>query len=151
MLESVLLPTVSGRAHTSPHLVSVEERIRIGGEAIDRADLEPHLDRLAPMTDLTFFETITAAAFSPLPRPVSSGGPRGRNGRELGRDPGRGERIAGITNVGSDHAEWLGRMSSIARATKGRRCGRAEWAVIGPDFDPELVPALGAPHGRGRR
>ena len=52
--------------YTSPHLVDMLERIRVGGRAVSRTDfvwamnrMGPHLRRLRP----TYFETMTAAAF----------------------------------------------------------------------------------------
>src|SRR6185295_12864185 len=52
--------------YTSPHLVDMRERIRLGGVPVSEADftrvmaeMEPHLRRLHP----TYFETMTAAAF----------------------------------------------------------------------------------------
>jgi dihydrofolate synthase / folylpolyglutamate synthase len=55
--------------YTSPHLVSVTERIRVGGDDVSPADLDRDLgevfeaaDRL-PAVPLTYFEAMTAAAF----------------------------------------------------------------------------------------
>lgn len=51
---------------TSPHLVSMRERIRIGDEAISQADLERLIDRVRRVSldrEITFFEVLTAIAF----------------------------------------------------------------------------------------
>jgi dihydrofolate synthase/folylpolyglutamate synthase len=148
MLEAIL------RAHglrtgltTSPHLVSVEERIRIDGCRIDRASLEDHLDRLAGDVGLTFFETITAAAFLAF----------ARSGVEVAiLEAGMGgswdatrvasSAIAGLTNVGSDHAEWLGEDATDRAREKGAPLRSATWSVVGPDVDPALLPAVAAPN-----
>lgn len=147
MLESVLSShgVVTGLT-TSPHLVSVEERIRIGGGAISRPDLERHLDRLAPMTDLTFFETITAVAFLAFAEAgvdvaiLEAGMGGSWDATRVAESV-----IAGITNVGSDHAEWLGEDVVDRARDKGAALLSARWAVIGPDLETSLVPALGAP------
>ncbi len=65
------------KAHvfTSPHLVAVNERIRIAGRLVDDADLAAMLDDIAMRTQgLTYFEALTAAAlvsFAQTPADVS--------------------------------------------------------------------------------
>ncbi|HET6442002.1 MAG TPA: bifunctional folylpolyglutamate synthase/dihydrofolate synthase, partial [Phycisphaerae bacterium] len=57
--------------YTSPHLVDIRERIRVGWEDISREDLRrlieaarPHIDRMRTEGDApTFFEIFTALAF----------------------------------------------------------------------------------------
>ena len=147
MLESVLEANgVATGLTTSPHLVSVEERIRIGGQAIDRARLEGYLTHLAPFDDLTFFETITSAAFLAFAEAgVQVAILEAGMGGSWDATRAAGSAIAGITNVGSDHAAWLGE-SVVERARdKGAPLRAATAAVIGPGLAPELVPALGAP------
>ncbi|MCJ7754735.1 MAG: hypothetical protein MUP13_09230, partial [Thermoanaerobaculales bacterium] len=65
MLDAVL------RAHglrtglfTSPHLVRVEERVRLNGANVDEDSLESTIRLFDEFPDLTYFETLTAAAFS---------------------------------------------------------------------------------------
>lgn len=147
MLEAVL------RAHglrtgltTSPHLVSVEERIRIDGRRIDRAALEDHLDRLAADVDLTFFETITAAAFLAFARSgvevaILEAGMGGSWDATRVADSA----IAGLTNVGSDHAEWLGDDVLDRARDKGAPLRSARWSVVGPDVGADLLTAVAAP------
>ncbi|MBN1386443.1 bifunctional folylpolyglutamate synthase/dihydrofolate synthase [Candidatus Woesearchaeota archaeon] len=49
--------------YTSPHLVRVNERIRIGSEEISDKELEEYINRLRRIkTELTFFEFLTLAA-----------------------------------------------------------------------------------------
>jgi dihydrofolate synthase / folylpolyglutamate synthase len=66
MLERTLLEKgLRAGLYTSPHLCRWNERVRIGGEAISDEALEAGLGRVfrdAP-DDLTFFETLTLAAF----------------------------------------------------------------------------------------
>ncbi|MEX1287829.1 MAG: Mur ligase family protein [Acidimicrobiia bacterium] len=147
MLEAVL------RAHglrtgltTSPHLVSVEERIRIDGRRIDRAALDGHLDRLAADVDLTFFETITAAAFLAFARSgvevaILEAGMGGSWDATRVADSA----IAGLTNVGSDHAEWLGDDVLDRARDKGAPLRSARWSVVGPDVGADLLAAVAAP------
>ena len=147
MLESVLEANgVATGLTTSPHLISVEERIRIGGEAIDGARLEGYLTRLASDDDLTYFETITSAAFLAFAEAgVQVAIVEAGMGGSWDATRVAGSAIAGITNVGSDHAAWLGE-SVVERARdKGAPLREATVAVIGPGLAPELVPALGAP------
>jgi dihydrofolate synthase/folylpolyglutamate synthase len=132
---------------TSPHLVSVEERIRIRGEDIGRDCLERLLSRLAPYPDLTFFETVTAAAFLAFAEAgvevaVLEAGMGGS--WDATRVAASG--VAGITNVGSDHAAWLGEDAIERARDKGAPLRSATRAVIGQDLAAELIPALGAPH-----
>jgi len=131
--------------YTSPHLIRVEERIRIRGAPIAPDELERHLQVLERHPDLTFFETLTAAAFlafaqAGLDVTVLEAGMGGR------WDATRmaGSAIAGLTNVGSDHAEWLGERPEERAADKGAALAAARWPVLGEGVAPELVPHLGA-------
>lgn len=132
---------------TSPHLVSVEERIRIAGQDIESASLERLIGRLTAFPDLTFFEAITCAAFlafaeAGVELAVLEAGMGGSWDATRVAD----SVVAGLTNVGSDHPSWLG-ASAIERAhDKGGALRAARWAVLGPGVDAGLVPALGAPH-----
>lgn len=132
---------------TSPHLVSVEERIRIRGKDIGRDDLERHLSRLAPYRDLTFFETITAAAFLAFAEAgVEVAVLEAGMGGSWDATRVAASTVAGITNVGSDHKAWLGEDAFERARDKGAPLRSATWAVIGPGLAAEFVPALGAPH-----
>ena len=147
MLEAVL------RAHglttglyTSPHLVHVEERIRLNGRIVDGEELAVRLARLEAFPDLTFFETLTAAAFgifadAKVEVAVLEAGMGGSwDATRLAESS-----IAGLTNVGSDHGAWLGnRRREIAR-DKGRALAAADEAFYGSGLAPELVGDLGAP------
>jgi dihydrofolate synthase/folylpolyglutamate synthase len=148
MLEGIL------RAHglrtglnTSPHLVAVEERIRIDGRDIERVVLEGHLDRLSAESELTFFETITTAAFlafaaAGIEVAILEAG----MGGSWDATRAAVSEIAGITNVGSDHAQWLGDTAEERAGDKGAPLRSASWAVKGPGFDSALAGALAAPH-----
>jgi len=147
MLEAVL------RAHglrtglyTSPHLVHVEERIRLDGRPIDGEDLALRLARLEAFPDLTFFETLTAAAFGAfadagVEMVVLEAGMGGSwDATRLAESS-----IAGLTNVGSDHGAWLGSRRAEIAHDKGRALAAADAAFFGSSLAPELVGELGAP------
>jgi dihydrofolate synthase/folylpolyglutamate synthase len=146
MLESVLAAHgLKVGLYTSPHLVRVEERIRIGGTPVATSVLDRHLATLDRFPDLTFFETLTAAAFlafagSELDCAVLEAGMGGRwDATRVAESP-----IAGLTNVGSDHAGWLGERVEERAADKGAALMAAQWRVLGDGVAPELLPHLGA-------
>jgi dihydrofolate synthase/folylpolyglutamate synthase len=148
ILEAVLESHgVSTGLTTSPHLVSVEERIRIQGRSIDRASLERHLESLANDDDLTFFETITAAAFLAFAEAgVEIAVLEAGMGGSWDATRVAASAIAGITNVGSDHAAWLGEDVLDRARDKGAPLRSARRAVMGSGLAPELHWALGSPH-----
>ena len=148
ILEAVLeAHGVSTGLTTSPHLVSVEERIRIRGRTIDRAGLERHLESLAEEEDLTFFETITVAAFLAFAAAgVDIAVLEAGMGGSWDATRVAASTLAGITNVGSDHAVWLGENALDRARDKGAPLRTASRAVLGSGLAPELVSALGAPH-----
>ena len=141
MLEAIL------RAHglttglfTSPHLVDVEERVRLDGVPVEAAVLSKHLDRLAPFPDLTYFETITAAAFSVFAeKDVDVAVLEAGMGGSWDATRLAGSRIAGITNVGTDHRMWLGSERSEIARDKGRAVAAASYGVIGDGVEPEIL------------
>ncbi|NOZ78345.1 MAG: bifunctional folylpolyglutamate synthase/dihydrofolate synthase [Acidobacteria bacterium] len=130
--------------YTSPHLVDVEERFEISGSRIARCELEALLRRLDTLTDLSFFETLTLAAFlwfeaHPVDAAVLEVGLGGR---------WDATRIApafaaGLTNVGTDHARWLGSTKPEIAREKGAALAGVRFAVLGPEVEPGLLPTLG--------
>lgn len=150
MLESVV------RGHglttglfTSPHLVRVEERVRLDGVPVDAALLARQLDRLERFPDLTYFETIAAAAFSIFAESgVGVAVLEAGMGGSWDATRLAGSEVAGLTNVGTDHRQWLGRERSEIARDKGRAIAAARFGVIGGDVDPALVADLEAPRAR---
>lgn len=134
---------------TSPHLMRVNERIRVDGHEIKDAPLAVILDQLEAFPDLTFFETLTAAAFmyfaeAGVEVAVLEAGMGGR------WDASRAavSAVAGLTNVGSDHRRWLGeRLESIAD-DKGAALAAAERGIFGPQVEPWVVERLALPGAR---
>jgi dihydrofolate synthase/folylpolyglutamate synthase len=52
-------------------------------------------------------------------------------------------RVAGLTNIGTDHAAWLGEERRAIANDKGAVLAAAELAVLGPEVDPPMVDHLG--------
>jgi dihydrofolate synthase/folylpolyglutamate synthase len=131
---------------TSPHLVRVEERIQINGDEIASAELGRHLLALESFPELTYFETVTAAAWlafadTGIDCAVLEAGMGGCwDATRLA-----GSAISGLTNVGSDHRQWLGSTPEEIARDKGQALAAARLGVIGPGVAPQLIPELGAP------
>lgn len=147
ILESVLRGHgLTTGLYTSPHLVRIEERVRLNGYPIGTSDLVRQVGRLDGFSDLTFFETLTAAAFGIFAEArvdvvVLEAGMGGSwDATRLAGSP-----IAGLTNVGSDHGRWLGMGREAIAADKGRALAAAEMAVIGGGVDHNLITEIGAP------
>ncbi|HML94241.1 MAG TPA: folylpolyglutamate synthase/dihydrofolate synthase family protein [Thermodesulfobacteriota bacterium] len=101
--------------YTSPHLVSITERIKLGGEEISPDDLARIIFRVKDAADAegespSYFEVVTAAAFVYF---------AGRGADFMVLEVGMGGRwdatnvttplVSVITNVSMDHTEYLGR------------------------------------------
>jgi dihydrofolate synthase/folylpolyglutamate synthase len=147
MLEAVLRAHgVATGLYTSPHLIRVSERVRLGGRPVSETELGRRLALLDDFADLTYFETLTAAAFevfsdAGIEVAVLEAGMGGS------WDATRiaGSAIAGLTNVGSDHRRWLGDDRVEIARDKGRALCAAERAVVGRGVDRDLLADLGAP------
>jgi dihydrofolate synthase/folylpolyglutamate synthase len=132
--------------YTSPHLVRIEERVRLDGRAVDAATLAAQLERLDAFPDLTFFEALTAAAFmifaaAGVEVAVLEAGMGGSwDATRLAASA-----IAGLTNVGTDHRAWLGADRPAIARDKGQALAAATRAVLGRGVQADLVAELGAP------
>jgi dihydrofolate synthase/folylpolyglutamate synthase len=124
----------------------VEERIRVAGEPLASDELEHHLAALDQVDELTFFETLTAAAFLAFAdRGVECAVLEAGMGGRWDATRAASSEIAGLTNVGSDHVAWLGSSREERAADKGAALAAARLAVVGRQLEPELLPLLGAP------
>ena len=136
--------------YTSPHLEEVEERLRIGGRAVERERLGARvLEAIAAAERVldgppTYFEALTAAAFVELAGAgvdlaVLEVGLGGRLDATNLSDP----MLSLITPIGLEHRAWLGdTAAAIAREKAGiLRSGRPAIAWGG---DPEADAALAA-------
>ncbi|MCX7981586.1 MAG: bifunctional folylpolyglutamate synthase/dihydrofolate synthase [Syntrophales bacterium] len=109
--------------YTSPHLVDVRERIRIGEKLISPGDFNRLLDVISEVggRNLTYFEMLTAMAFEYFKEQtvdiaVLEVGMGGRLDATNVATP----LVSVITNVSYDHCEFLGsRLYQIAREKAG--------------------------------
>jgi dihydrofolate synthase/folylpolyglutamate synthase len=134
---------------TSPHLVRVNERIRVDGCEIGDRSLGAILNRLEAFQDLTFFETLTAAAFvwfaqSGVDVAILEAGMGGR----WDASRAAGSAVAGLTNVGTDHQRWLGESAEAIARDKGAALASAEIGVYGMQVDPWVQDRLALANAR---
>ncbi len=125
--------------YTSPHLCRIAERIRIAGEPIDDVAFDAAL--AAVLADdsahLTFFETLTAAAFvafrdAAVDLAVVE---VGLGGRLDATNTMRAPLVTVITSIDFDHTDLLGHtLAEIAREKAGI-ARRAVPLVVGPVGD----------------
>ncbi len=136
--------------HTSPHLVDVTERVRVGDEDVTERGLGDALARVfaaaarAPEVPVTYFEALTAAAeeiFSEARcrAAVVEVGMGGRLDATNAADPV----LSAITSIDLDHMADLGPTpAAIAREKAGVfRAGRPALSAVG---EPEAREAVAA-------
>jgi dihydrofolate synthase/folylpolyglutamate synthase len=127
--------------YTSPHLLNVEERIRIGWAAIARPRLAELVAGLTTFPELSYFETLTCAAILEFVErgvdiAVMEAGLGGRWDASNAVDPA----VALLTNVGTDHQKWLGETRTAIAAEKAAAL-RGVAAIVGV-WDPEVEPVI---------
>jgi len=133
--------------YTSPHLVSFDERIRIGGRPVERALLLACEARLRPAierTGATFFEATTAIAFlcfaeAGVDVAVVEVGLGGRLDSTNVLQPD----ACAVTNVARDHTEYLGEALEEIAAEKAGIFKPGVPAVVG-ERDPAPLAVLRA-------
>jgi dihydrofolate synthase/folylpolyglutamate synthase len=133
--------------YTSPHLVSFDERIRVGGRPVERGLLLACEARLRPAierTGATFFEATTAIAFLCLAEAgvdvaVVEVGLGGR----LDSTNVIAPEACAITNVARDHTEYLGDSLASIAAEKAGILKPGVPAVTG-ERDPAVLAVLRA-------
>lgn len=140
--------------YTSPHLESVEERLRIGGRAIGPEELAGLLDRIVEVAEPTYFEAVTAAAFlwfsqRQVDLAVLEVGMGGRLDATNVSDP----LLSLITSISLEHREHLGdTLAAIAREKAGTfRPGRPALVWIEEPEAAESVRAVAAELGTDLR
>ncbi len=129
--------------YTSPHLVAVEERVRVGGATVGRARLAELVAELARFPDLSYFETLTCAALLEFAArkvdiAVMEAGLGGRWDASAAAPPV----VALLTNVGTDHMRWLGPTRAAIAAEKAAALSGRE-AIVGA-WDREVAPVIRA-------
>jgi len=131
--------------YTSPHLVSLRERIVVDGVPIGEAAIAMWVERLQPLADqlgATFFETTTAIAFADL----------AARGTEIGViEVGLGGRldstnvvsplVSAVTKIEMDHQKYLGEtLEAIAREKAG--IAKPGTPFVVGETRPEIVAVL---------
>jgi dihydrofolate synthase/folylpolyglutamate synthase len=111
--------------YTSPHLVELTERVRVGSQEVSRDEVvtltaDVRAAAAARGVDLTFFEFLTVMAFLHFARSavevaVVEVGLGGRLDATNVIDPA----AAVITTIGLDHMQWLGNTHAAIAAEKG--------------------------------
>ena len=129
--------------YTSPHLIAVEERIRVDGALIARDRLADLVASLGRFPDLSYFETLTCAAVLEFAArgvdvAVMEAGLGGRWDASSAVDPA----VALLTNVGTDHQRWLGTTRAEIAAEKAAALSGRE-AIVGA-WDPEIEGVIRA-------
>jgi dihydrofolate synthase/folylpolyglutamate synthase len=129
--------------YTSPHLLRVEERIRIDGEMISHDRLLGLVGELSRFPELSYFETLTAAAFlefasTAVDLAVLEAGLGGRWDATNAGSPA----VTMLTNVGTDHQSWLGATRASIAAEKAAAL-RGREAIVGA-WDDEVEAAIRA-------
>jgi dihydrofolate synthase/folylpolyglutamate synthase len=145
---------VKAGLHTSPHLIDVTERVRVGDEDVTEGALGGALEDVfaaageRPAVPLTYFEAITAAAEKVFERSgcgaaVVEVGLGGRLDATNASDP----ILSAVTSIDLDHVADLGpTRSAIAREKAGIfRRGRPALCAVP---DPEARAVLQAEAGR---
>ena len=138
-------------AYLSPHLVSFAERVRVQGEevrgeafaaAVGRAAHAAEvLERTLPPDDrVTQFEALTAAAFSELAaQEVDVAAIEAGLGGRFDATNVVDSRVAILTNVGLEHARWLGPTVGHIAREKLAVVKPGSTLVIGPDLHPDAL------------
>jgi dihydrofolate synthase/folylpolyglutamate synthase len=144
-LLSAMMPQAG--LYTSPHLVRLNERIRIGAETISDADLKKVYDEVIHaaaeakaelLYPLTYFEMVTAMAFTYFRDRVRFAVLEVGLGGRLDATNVVRQDVSVITSIGLDHQEFLGSTIDAIAAEKAGIIKDHEPVVVGPEA--ELTP-----------
>jgi len=136
--------------YTSPHLRRVEERIVVAGAPIPSGSLLDHLRALERYPELSFFETLTAAALLEFAaRRVDVAVLEAGLGGRWDATSVAPATVSLLTNVGTDHKEWLGSSRSAIAAEKAVAL-RGREAIAG-SWDDEVRTVILATAAPGTR
>ena len=132
--------------YTSPHLVKLNERIRIGNQEISDADLQSVYEQVfraaSDAKNLvyppTYFELVTAMAFLYFKGRTNFAVLEVGLGGRLDATNVVRQEVSVITSIGLDHQEYLGNTLDLIAAEKAGIIKGHEPVVIGPEaeFDP---------------
>jgi len=133
--------------YTSPHLVRLNERIRIGQDEISDNDLKEVFEAVknaaSTTTDLlyppTYFEIVTAMAFLYFRDRVKLAILEVGLGGRLDATNIVDQDVSVITSIGIDHQQFLGNTLESIAAEKAGIIKEREPVVIGPSADLPVV------------
>jgi dihydrofolate synthase/folylpolyglutamate synthase len=136
-LLSAMMPEAG--LYTSPHLVRLNERIRIGSEEISDEDLKRLFETVRAAGASTYFEMVTAIAFLYYRDRVNFAVLEVGMGGRLDATSIVHQDVSIITSIGVDHQEFLGStVEQIAREKAGI-IKETEPVVVGPGADLPVV------------
>ncbi|MFL6229388.1 MAG: bifunctional folylpolyglutamate synthase/dihydrofolate synthase [Pyrinomonadaceae bacterium] len=153
MLDAILRAAdIKAGLYTSPHLISITERIKINGREISRADFARHTERvhaasLALRDEAgalpSFFEQVTAIALSVFSdaRVELAILETGLGGR-LDATTAAGASVVAITPVALDHQEYLGSTIAEIANEKAAIIHAGAEAVVAPQLPEALAVIL---------
>lgn len=138
--------------YTSPHLVRLNERIRIGKEEISDADLSRYFQLVRraadTATDLlyspTYFEIVTAMAFCHFRDRVKFAVLEVGLGGRLDATNIVSQEVSVITSIGLDHQQFLGTTIGEIASEKAGIIKDTEPVVVGPEADLPAVQTRAA-------
>jgi dihydrofolate synthase/folylpolyglutamate synthase len=144
-LLSAMIPDAG--LYTSPHLVRLNERIRIGENEISDEDLKAVFEKVkAAATTATYFEMVTAMAFLYFRDRVKFAVLEVGLGGRLDATNIVNQDVSVITSIALDHQEFLGTTIDEIAAEKAGIIKSHEPVVIGPQAD--LPPIQNKAGGR---
>jgi dihydrofolate synthase/folylpolyglutamate synthase len=137
--------------YTSPHLIRLNERIRIGETEITDAELEASYnevqDAIRSVPNLpyppTYFEIVTAMAFAYFRKRVKFAVLEVGLGGRLDATNTVRQEVSVITSVGMDHEQFLGSTLQEIAAEKAGIIKGHEPVIIGPDAELEPIRLRG--------
>ena len=153
MLESICrAASLRVGLYTSPHLVSVTERVRIGGHDITREAFARHATRVRDAAEeveresgalATFFEQVTAIALCAFAEArvdvaILETGLGGR----LDATTAVGARWVAVTPIALDHQEYLGSTLAAIAAEKAAIIRRGVRAAVVAPQEPEALEVI---------
>jgi dihydrofolate synthase/folylpolyglutamate synthase len=149
MLDSICCAAgIKSGLYTSPHLVSITERIRVSGVEITPEDFAACATLARAASEQlealpTFFEQVTAIALlafrnAPVELAILETGLGGR----LDSTTAANARIVGITSIAFDHEEYLGHTIESIAAEKAAIIRPGVRAVIARQQEPAALDVL---------
>lgn len=149
MLDSICrVAGIKTGLYTSPHLVSITERIKVSGIEITREDFAASATVVRDVSEQlealpTFFEQVTAIALLAFRNArVELGILETGLGGRLDSTTAANARIVGITSIAFDHEEYLGHTIESIAAEKAAIIRPGVRAVIAKQADPAALDVL---------